>query len=146
MTDLVTADRLIRLARCMGGDVRARMQDLARALSTQVQPLVRLSETLRAACNDPVTVAGLEGRYFVTAAVDPDLADPESRDALIHAILGGHPTDDRLLLLTAENRGRVAAAVVSGWVTRPGCCCPRPGEWSHRCPEARHRHYAELVA
>lgn len=93
---------------------------LTMALHDHTMSLLRLSENLRPWVNTPVTVAGIEGRYFVRAALDPTCATPEARDALVHTVLVGDPGDARLMFLTPQNRALVAVAAIRGWVAGHG--------------------------
>lgn len=58
-----------------------------------------------------VAVAGLEGKMFVRAGMDPRYATEDDLNALCREIAG-------LTSLTAAERGRVMAAACAGWATR----------------------------
>ena len=72
--------------------------------------------------DDRKLVAGLEGRMFVRAGLDPAYATEEARDRLVRTILTG----DLALILTPASRARVAAAVLAGWMARPAPRCSGP--------------------
>ena len=68
-----------------------------------------------ARANDPVRLAGIEGRLYVRAALDPAYATPEGVDALVRAVLSGAVPG--VTFVTSANRYVLAAAVMRGWVT-----------------------------
>lgn len=59
--------------------------------------------------------AGLEGRYYVRAGLDPAYAAPVNRDRLVMAILDGEAEGTQLL--SAGQRRAVAVAAIRGWIT-----------------------------
>lgn len=63
--------------------------------------------------NDPVVVAGLEGRYQVRAGLDPAYADPEALTRLIAMIM--HGLEPGTGNLSPASRALVAAAALRGW-------------------------------
>jgi len=79
-----------------------------------------------------VYVAGLEGRYYVRGGLDSRYREPEARDALVRALLACEELTP--CHLSRKERGRVAAAFLTGWVQGQGeavqeCLCwPTPPE------------------
>lgn len=75
--------------------------------------LPRLRQIL---ANVDVKVAGLEGRYYVRAGLDPAYATPAALDTLVGRIMSGR--ESRILgLLDRDTRALVAAAAIRGWST-----------------------------
>lgn len=68
--------------------------------------------SLRESVNDPVAVAGAEARYYVRAGMDSGWADEADMMKHVSELLAG-PS-----LMTPENRAKVAAAAMRGWMTR----------------------------
>lgn len=98
---------------------RTAFQTFGEAVERTARALSRLTESLRETANDPVRVAGLEARYLVRAGLDPAVADPEARDALVRAILDGTVDDDLLaVFLSPDNRRACATAALLGWAQR----------------------------
>ncbi len=81
------------------------------AVTRAVEEAERLLTTLY---NHPVKVAGIEARYYTRAGLDPAYATSAALDDLVAAVLNGDVSDTRFL--TIQNRGRVAAQAVAGWV------------------------------
>jgi hypothetical protein len=95
----------------------------AEAVKKAAEALKGLVAQFAETVNDPVHVAGLEGRYYVRGGLDPAYADPAALDTLIQEILDG--AERNMALLTSENRRRVAVQAARGWaVHRAGL--PRP--------------------
>ena len=96
----------------------AMRQAMVAALDELARYFAPLLERMRARANDPVHVAGLEGRYAVRAGLDPTYATPAALDQLVARIMAGdaeHEGDRQLRLLTLESRSLVAAAAIRGW-------------------------------
>lgn len=98
------------------------------ALAAQVHDLTRglrsLAETIRRSevytlvavlVNAPEQVAGLEGRYYTRAALDPAYTTPAAVGALYRAIITGTDLDAVTRFLTPENRRTVGEAALRGW-------------------------------
>lgn len=97
--------------------IREAFRPFVEAVLAAGRKMVALIEGMRERANDPVYVAGLEGRFLVRAGLDPAYRHPERRDALIRDLLSGEAEDAGLLfLLDPENRHRVALAAIRGWV------------------------------
>lgn len=101
--------------------------DVLTGLGRALSPLTR--------ANDVVHVAGLEGRYYVRAGLSPRYSSPARRDALVAAVLAG--TAEGCLFLTPDNRGRVAAAVINGWVTSYDGDAPAVLAWHRALGDVR---------
>lgn len=105
--------------------IREAFRPLAEAMAQAGRQIGRLMQTMREAANDPVYIAGLEGRYFVRAGMDPAYRHPERLDALVQGILTGaeQGMDDDAPwwgLITRENRRLVALAAIRGWAASYG--------------------------
>jgi hypothetical protein len=59
-------------------------------------------------------VAGLEGAYYVRAAMDPEFTEEATLDRLVREILAGTLNPEIEFLPPAERR-RVAVAAIRGW-------------------------------
>jgi len=112
-------DRLVRLA---DDFVRSGLVDTHHsAVLMLISALDDTQAAFRAiSANDPTAVAGLEGKYYVRAAMHPSYAPPASRDELVRMILHGHPYDPAIDALSPGNRARLAVAVLAGWVQTHG--------------------------
>ena len=95
------------------------MSEGLRRVGEQVNALtMQLTARMREAANDPVHVAGIEGRYYVRAAMHPLYADPIRMRVLVGALGAGEAADTRLM--TTENRALVVAAAMRGWEAHRG--------------------------
>lgn len=89
----------------------AAMSDIGETM----RKVAQLLDRVRAAFNRPDVVAGIEGRFYVRAGLDPAYVDDLSLDCLIRIILAGTTGDPEVDILTAANRRRVAVAAMRGW-------------------------------
>lgn len=101
-----------QIARATAG-IRSTMARVHTQLQADLRVFRALSRVLQ---NAPETVAGLEARYYVRAALDPAYDSEDALHGLL--VLISHGTEPGLRFLTAENRGLVAAAAIRGWVRR----------------------------
>lgn len=101
--------------------------DFAAAVAPAVRKLAAVLETIRERANDPVRVAGLEGRYMVRAGLDPAYATADQLDALVRSIM--RTDEDGLAFLTRENRALIAAAAIRGWSRYHGVDNPAGIAW-----------------
>lgn len=96
------------------------MEEAGRAVQTMLTGIARWYDAAKARAteraNDPVHVAGLEGRYLVRAGQDPAYREESALVALVASILDGTAGHD-LHYLTAENRAIVAAGALYGWTS-----------------------------
>jgi hypothetical protein len=86
------------------------------SMTAAAEAIARLMEQFSPyfVANEPAHVAGLEARYFVRAGLDTSYADPHALDRLVLDIMTG---TDELLWVNDENRSRIAASAISGWVS-----------------------------
>lgn len=124
---LSTPDAMARLTAALRDTfdaIREAFRPFVEAMAAAARKITGWVESMRERFNDPVYVAGLEGRYFVRAGLDPAYATPESLSRLVRGVLAGdldgEPYDAPpfLFLLSGENRRRVAVAAMRGWETR----------------------------
>lgn len=85
--------------------------------------------------NDPVHVAGLEGRYLIRGGLDPAYRDEHDLVVLVTKILDG--TEDDARYLDHDNRVLVATAVLRGWATSYPAEAPEVLAW-HRAFGGTH--------
>lgn len=71
-----------------------------------------------AARNAPLVVARAEAHHLTYAGLSPVYCDPGMRDWYVQGLLRGEYQDTALM--SRENRARVAAAAIRGWVTTHG--------------------------
>lgn len=100
------AAAITRIAANLAASGRLWMQRVTDALAA----IDRVRDTI---ANDPVTVAGLEGRYQVRAGLDPAYADPEALTRLVILIMNG--IEGGTATLSPASRAMVAAAAMRGW-------------------------------
>jgi hypothetical protein len=91
------------------GDWQRSMEKLAASLRTtpaELEPVFA-----RVAAQREVKVAGLCGKYYVRAGLDPKYRDPAMLHLLVQGILGGATHDQ----LTEDEKRQVAVAAMRGW-------------------------------
>lgn len=86
----------------------------ARALAAELRRSTAY-QFVAALVNAPEQVAGLEGRFYVRAALDPTYATPAAVGALYRRIMTGEALDLTTRFLTPQNRRTVAEAALRGW-------------------------------
>ena len=94
--------------------MKAAMANVAASLQEAVARAQRFLGTLRDRANDPVHIAGLEARFHVRAALDPDYTDEFAITWLVNRIMQGEVPE--LFFITRANRARIAAAALNAWV------------------------------
>lgn len=100
--------------------MRTQLEALSQTIAARLAVVIRhvnkaLGSLARVALNLPEQVAGMEGRYFVRAALDPAYATPHAVQQLVTDLLLGRVPDTEQL--TPGNRSLVAASAMRGWVT-----------------------------
>lgn len=102
----------------------------ARALAAELRRSTAY-QLVTALVNSPEAVAGMEGRFYVRAALDPTYALPAAVGALYRRIMSGEALDLTERFLTPENRRSVAEAALRGWAIHRTGADAGPSAW-HR--------------
>lgn len=76
--------------------------------------VTRMTHAIHTAANDPVHVAGVEGRWIVRGGLDPTYRWEDNARAMAVALMNGRHPDTALL--TPDNRALVATGFLRGWV------------------------------
>lgn len=74
----------------------------------------RITRAILIAANDPVHVAGLEGKWIARGGLDPAYRWEDNARVMAATLAHGRHPDTTLL--TCDNRARVATAFLRGWV------------------------------
>jgi len=135
LPDYMTVANQRRVGDTLVVDIHVDTAALERAFSRMAEAIQDMGHQLRRslarwghaqAQRREVWVAGLEGRYYVRGGLDSRYQDPLDRDILVLQLLRGRELG--ACKLTPKERGLVAAAFLTGWVTGQGkdfgeCLC-----------------------